>query len=41
MGIYAKISPKMVNPRHIAGNAEEEDQTTEAADIPRNDITKG
>ena len=26
MATYAKISPKMVNPREIAGNAEEEEE---------------
>ena len=30
--IYAKISPKMVNPRDIAGNAEEEEEDEEEED---------
>ena len=32
MVIYAKISPKKVNPRDIAGNAEEEEEEEEEED---------
>ena len=33
MVTYAKISPKMVNPRDIAGNAKEEEGMNEQADL--------
>ena len=35
---YAKISPKMVNPRYIAPNAEEEEEEEEDEDEEKEEV---